>query len=375
VTRSVGTVGPPMARAVSTVGPTPRRYGPTDLEREAMSRLDPVHADFFAGAAGDESTLRANLAAFERVRLRPRVLRDVSKRDLTTHLLGHRLSMPVLVSPTAFHRLAHPDGELATARAVAQAGTVLVVSMAATTGLEQIAAAAGPQADLWMQLYLQPDHEVTVGLVRRAEAAGYRALVVTVDSAVFGRRERDHRNGFHDLPTGMRCENLVDAAGRSRDIIMDPGLTWDDIDRLQELTRLPVLLKGVLHPQDARLAVEHGVAGLMVSNHGGRQLDGVSATLDALPAIAAAVPGGYPLILDGGVRRGIDVVRALALGATATGIGRPVLWGLTLGGDSGVGEVLQTLRTEIDEAMALCGVRGVDGLDVGVLAPRTGEER
>jgi 4-hydroxymandelate oxidase len=344
------------------------RLSAADFEREARARLDPVHHDFFAGAAGDESTYQANLDAWQQIRLRPRILRSNAKRDLGVSVFGRDLSMPVLIAPTAFHRLAHPDGELATARAAAIAGTVMIVSMAATSTIEDVvdaARSAAPDREphLWFQLYLQPDLAFTVALVRRAEAAGVSALVITVDSPVFGRRERDHRNGFHDLPAGLRCENLVDGAGPVRDIVMDASLTWDAIDWIKGQTRLPILLKGVLHPEDARLAVEHGVDGLIVSNHGGRQLDGAIASIDALPDIADVVPEGFPLIVDGGVRRGIDVVRALALGATAVGIGRPVIWGLVAGGQEGVGELLELLRTEYDQALALCGGASAADLD------------
>ena len=266
--------------------------------------------------------------------------------------------MPVLVSRTAFHRLAHPDGERATAEAVAAAGTVLVVSMAATTAIEDVAdAARAVAADpaLWFQLYLQPDLEFTESVVRRAERAGVRALVVTVDSPVFGRRERDQRNGFHDLPPELVVENLRDASGRVRDIEMSAELSWDHVAWLRETTSLPLLLKGILHPEDARLAVAAGIDGLVVSNHGGRQLDTTVSTLDALPELAAAVGGVVPLVLDGGVRRGTDVVKALALGASAVGIGRPVLWGLAAAGREGVAEVLERLREELDHTLALCG--------------------
>ncbi|WP_326568283.1 alpha-hydroxy acid oxidase [Amycolatopsis rhabdoformis] len=329
-----------------------------ELEAAARERLEPAHYDFYAGGAGDELTLRANEEAFSRRTLVPRVLRDVAKRDLATELVGSPLSMPVLVSPTAFHRLAHPDGERATARAAAKAGTVLVVSMAATTAVEDIADAARQAAAdpaLWFQLYLQPDLGFTEHVVRRAERAGVRAFVVTVDSPVFGRRERDHRNGFHDLPPGLVVENLRDGTGRVRDIEMPAALTWDQVEWLKCTTALPVLLKGVLHPDDARLAVEARVDGLLVSNHGGRQLDTAVSTVDALPALAEAVAGAIPLVLDGGVRRGTDVVKALALGATAVGVGRPVLWGLAAAGEEGVTEVLERLREETDHTLALCG--------------------
>ena len=318
----------------------------------AGARLDPAHADFFAGGAGDERTLRGNEEAFARLRIVPRVLRATGRRDLRTTLLGTELAAPILVAPTAFHRLAHPDGEVATARGAA--GTILVVSMAATTPVEEIAAADGP---LWFQLYPQPDLAFTEFVVRRAEAAGCRALVVTVDSPVFGRRERDLRNGFLDLPAGMACENMRDGTGRVRDIVMDAGLGWDRIDWLRGLTRLPVLLKGVLHPADAELAVEHGVSGLVVSNHGGRQLDGAIAGLTALPAIVKAVGGRMPILLDGGVRRGVDVLAALALGAAAVLIGRPIVWGLAADGSDGVRRVLDRLGSELDSGLALVGAR------------------
>ncbi|SEP51855.1 alpha-hydroxy acid oxidase [Amycolatopsis saalfeldensis] len=329
-----------------------------EFEAAARERLEPAHYDFFAGGAGDERTLRANEAAFGRRSLVPRVLRGNGKRDLAVEIAGSPLSMPVLVSPTAFHRLAHPDGERATAEAVAAAGTVMVVSMAATTAIEDIAAAARAVAadpSLWFQLYLQPDLEFTGSVVRRAERAGVRALVVTVDSPVFGQRERDHRNGFHDLPPELAVENMRDGSGSVRDIEMSAELSWDHLAWLRETTSLPLLLKGILHPEDARLAVAAGVDGLVVSNHGGRQLDTAVSTLDALPELAAAVGGVIPLVLDGGVRRGTDVVKALALGANAVGIGRPVLWGLAAAGREGVAEVLARLREELDHTLALCG--------------------
>lgn len=336
---------------------------------EARRRLSPVHYDFFAGGAGDEITLRANESSLDRLRLLPRVLRGSDKRQTDVTLLGCPATMPVLLSPTAFHRLAHPDGERATARAAAAAGTVMIVSMAATTAVGEVAAAAresGGDPALWFQMYLQPEPAVTEELVRRAERAGVRALVVTVDSPVLGNRERDDRHGFHDLPAGLACENLRglpgDEPAHVRDVGMSAGFTWEHVDWLRSVTDLPVLLKGVLHPEDAALAVAHGVAGLVVSNHGGRQLDTVPATIDALPAVVAAVAGRVPVIMDGGVRRGIDVVKALALGATAVGIGRPALWGLAADGEAGVRGVLELLRDEFDRALALCGAAGLADL-------------
>ena len=329
-----------------------------EFHTAARARLDQVYYDFFAGGAHDEITLRANESALARVRLLPRVLRSSDQRRLDVTVAGSPAGLPILISPTAFHKLAHPDGEIATARAAAATGAIMIVSMAATTAIEDVAAGA-PDAVLWFQLYLQPDPAITEALVRRAERAGARALVVTVDSAVFGRRERDDRHGFHDLPAGLRAENLRglpgDEPGQVRSIGMSAEFSWAHIDWLRSITTLPVLLKGVLHPADAALAVEHGVAGLLVSNHGGRQLDTVPATIDALPEIAAAVGGAIPLLLDGGVRSGADVVKALALGAQAVGIGRPVLWGLTVGGEKGVRRVLELLRAELDHTLALVG--------------------
>ncbi|MEU4527760.1 alpha-hydroxy acid oxidase [Micromonospora ureilytica] len=316
--------------------------------------MDPVHQDFFEGGAGRERTLAANERAFERRWIVPRVLRATGERDLRVTVAGTSLAAPVLVAPTAFHRLAHPDGEAATARGAAAAGTTMVVSMAATQPVEEIAAAGGT---LWFQLYPQPDLDFTEYVVKRAESAGCRALVVTVDSPVFGRRERDLRNGFTDLPSGYACENMRDATGRVRSIAMDATAGWERIAWLRGVTGLPILLKGILHPADARLAVEHGAAGVIVSNHGGRQLDGAIPTLDALPAVVAAVDGRIPLLLDGGVRCGTDVVIALALGAGAVLVGRPVVRALATGGAVGVQEALERLTTELDQALALAGAR------------------
>jgi 4-hydroxymandelate oxidase len=321
----------------------------TDLARE---RLDPAVFDFFAGGADDEHTVRANEAAFARIGLVPRVLRGGGTPSVHTGLFGREHSMPVVVAPTAFHRLAHPDGEVATARAAARAGVVLIASMAATTPIESVTATG---ADVWFQLYAQPDREFTGHVVRRAEAAGCRALVLTVDSPVFGNRERDLRNGFTDLPDGLRCENMRDADGVVRSIGFNQDLSWSDVDELRATTRLPLLLKGIVHPDDAVLAVEHGAAGVIVSNHGGRQLDTVPATVELLPAVVRAVDGRVPVLVDGGVRRGTDVLKACALGATAVGVGRPVLRGLAADGEKGVEQVLEALRAELVRALALCG--------------------
>jgi 4-hydroxymandelate oxidase len=321
------------------------------FEPLARQRLNPDVYDFFAGGAEDEITLRDNETAFARLTLRPRILRGTGAPDLTTTLLGHELSMPVYVAPTAFHRLAHPDGEVATARACEEAGVVMTVSMASTVAVEDL-----PGPERWFQLYLQPDLGFTQHVVQRAEKAGCTAVVVTADSPVFGRRERDLRNGFNELPRGLQCENMRDpVTGDVRRIEFGMRLGWEQLDWLRTATTLPILLKGVLHPEDARLAVSLGVDAMIVSNHGGRQLDPSPASIDALPAVADAVAGRVPVLMDGGVRRGTDVVKALALGATAVGLGRPVLWGLAAGGQEGVAQVLAMLRAELTAALTLCG--------------------
>ena len=336
-------------------------YDLAALARRARAQLRPEHYDFIAGGAGEETALRENEDAFGRLALLPRVLRGGTGHGTRVRVLGQEWPAPLFVSPTAFHRLAHADGELATARAAAATGTPLITGMAATTPVADVVAAAratDPAAVVWFQLYLQPEHEVTTELVRRAERAGCSALVVTVDSPVFGTRTRDLRNGFHDLPPGLAAENMRDlpgaAPGGTRRIAMWPA-GWDDLWRLRELTDLPLVLKGVLHPRDARVAVEGGVDALLVSNHGGRQLDAAPASVEALPSVAEAVAERVPVLMDGGVRRGADIAVALALGARAVGVGRPVLWALATGGENGVRELLTALREDFAQVLALCG--------------------
>ncbi|BAJ32276.1 MULTISPECIES: alpha-hydroxy acid oxidase [Kitasatospora] len=347
----------------------------------AKARLPAVIWDFFDGAAGDEWTARANSEAWHRYVLRPRVLVDVSAPDTGTELFGTRLAAPYGVAPMAYHGLAHPDAECATARAAAEAGALLVVSIFAGRTLEQIAAAA-PGAPRWLQLYWLRDREALAGLVRRAEQADYRALVLTVDAPRVGRRLRDLRNAFA-LPPGMTAANLAarlsSEAGRSapgRSGIeehsrrqFDPSITWADLAWLRRHTTLPLVLKGVLTAEDARRAVEHGVDGLVVSNHGGRQLDGTPPALDALAEVVDAVPAEYPVLVDGGLRHGGDLAKALALGARAALVGRPVLWGLAHGGADGARAVLDLLREELLDTMVLAGRPTLADLDRGALAP------
>jgi 4-hydroxymandelate oxidase len=322
---------------------------------------------YYQAGAGDERTLRANRAAFERCRLLPRVLVDVSHRTLATTVLGRPLDWPVLVAPMAFHGLACAEAECATARAAAETGTAMVVSTMANVALETVRAAA-PVARQWFQLYVQRDRGITAELVSRAAAAGYEALMITVDTPVLGRREGDLRHGFH-LPPHLRPGNLTfnDAAllaggqdARSAlaaqfSASTDPSVSWRDLSWLRSLSPLPIVLKGVLHPGDARRAADEGVAAVVVSNHGGRQLDGAVASLDALPAVVAAAGDRLEVLMDGGIRRGTDVLVSLALGARAVLLGRPVLWGLAVGGEAGARQVLSMLRAEVDLAFALTG--------------------
>jgi 4-hydroxymandelate oxidase len=339
-----------------------------DLEAIARQNLTREALDYYVGGAHDEVTLRANRAAYDRLSIAYRVLVDVSRRELATTVLGQPVSMPILVAPTAFHRLATPDGEQATARAAGAAGTVMILSTLSTTPIEEVvAAASGP---VWFQLYVYRDRQATEGLVRRAEAAGCRALVLTVDAPLLGRRERDVRNRFR-LPPGLAVANLLPegygelppAAADSGlaayvSSFLDPALTWRDVAWLRSITHLPVLVKGIVRPDDALRAAEAGAAGIVVSNHGGRQLDTSPATLDVLPEIADALNAhGHriELLMDGGVRRGTDVVKALALGARAVLVGRPILWGLAADGEAGATLALRMLRDELDLAMALAG--------------------
>jgi len=336
-----------------------------ELEMLAREKLSPMARDYYESGAWDEITLRENRAAFERIQIHYRVLVDVRQRDLSTSLFGQKLSMPILLAPTAFHKLAHPEGELAAVRAAGAAGTIMVLSSLSTTPVEEVtAAASGP---VWFQLYINKDRGFTRDLVARVAAAGCQALMLTVDAPEWGRRERDVRNHFH-LPPGLAAVNLLPSNARGQTIsqsgagmgqaftwMLDASVTWKDVDWLRSLTPLPVILKGICRAEDARRAVENGASGIVVSNHGGRQMDTAPATIEVLPRCAEAVDGRVPILMDGGVRRGVDVLKALALGASAVQVGRPVLWGLAAGGQQGVESALSLLRDELDLAMALAG--------------------
>jgi 4-hydroxymandelate oxidase len=335
-----------------------------ELERQARTQLSAQAYDYYAGGAGTEATLRDNRDAWARWVLHPYVLRDVSRIELRTQLLGAELATPIVVAPTAYQRLAHPEGEAATARGAADAGALMVVSTLATTSLEDVAAAA-PDAPKWFQLYVFGDRGYAGELVDRAVAAGYRALVLTVDAPVLGYRPRDERNAFH-LPEGLAMANLPLAMpeGEGSGLAalfgsIDRTLTVGDLGWLAERSGLPIVVKGVHRADDADRCVDAGVDAIVLSNHGGRQLDGAVATADALPAVVEAVEGRVPVLVDGGLRHGADVLKALALGASAVMVGRPVLWGLATGGADGVRDVLRWLTTDLERAMVLAGVTDV----------------
>jgi isopentenyl diphosphate isomerase/L-lactate dehydrogenase-like FMN-dependent dehydrogenase len=370
-----------------------------ELRRMARARLPRMVFDFCDGGAEDEVTRGRNEAGFADWEFLPRPLNGTQKRAQTTELFGHRLALPVIIGPTGLSGMMWPKGELAAARAAGGAGTVYTMSHGSTITIEDLAQAApGP---LWFQNFMYRDRGLTRAFAERAQAAGYQALVLTVDNQVLGQRERDLRNGFV-IPPRVSWRSVLDVAralpwalrirqseltfanyvtDERRDIVslaahiaqlLDPTLCWQDVDWLRQIWRGPLLLKGVLHPHEARLALEHGVDGVIVSNHGGRQLDGAIASIRALPAVVDAVAGRIPVLLDGGVRRGSDVIKALALGATACTIGRPHLWGLGVAGEEGVAWVLEILRRDIDRVLALGGWDGIGQIDRGALTPAPG---
>ena len=386
---------------------------PDRLEAAALARLPADASAYFAGGAGLERTTAANRAAFDRVRLLPRMLRDVSQRDLTIKLFGRTLPLPLLLAPIGVLEMAHPHADLAPARAASAAGIPFITSSQASRPMEAIASAIG-SGPRWFQLYWSSRNELTASFVERAERAGYEAIVVTIDTTMLGWRMRDLDRGYLPFLRGRGIANYLsdpvfsqlalDLPARStlprpgagalkaafellrssrgarlapRDaltairrflaIYARPDLVWADLPFLRARTRLPILLKGILHPDDARLAVESGVDGVIVSNHGGRQVDGAVAALDALPAVVAAVGGRIPVLFDSGIRTGADVVKALCLGACAVLIGRPYVYGLALAGERGVAEVIANLAAELDLTLALAGHRRVRDLDPSAL--------
>ncbi|XP_041812227.1 hydroxyacid oxidase 1 [Chelmon rostratus] len=348
----------------------------SDFEEEARKVLPKAVYDYYRSGADEQISLADNVSAFNRWCLVPRVLRDVSTVDLSVSVLGQKLSMPLCVSATAMQRMAHPEGETATARACQSVGTGMMLSSWATSTVEEVMSAmtvsGSSRGVLWLQLYIYKDRDLTLSLVRRAEEVGYQAIFVTVDTPYLGKRRDDMRNRFK-LPPHLSMSNFSTASlafsegnyGNDSGLAVyvakaiDPSLCWDDITWLKKHTRLPVIVKGIMNGEDALQAVNYGVDGIMVSNHGARQLDGVPATIDVLEEVVRAAQGRCDVYMDGGVRRGTDVLKALALGAKAVFIGRPVLWALACQGEKGVTELLQILKQELQLAMALSGCRSI----------------
>ncbi len=365
-----------------------------DLARTALPR--PVF-DFADGAAEDEHTLRRNEGAFDAIELLPRPLRGAAERDLSVTLFGKRMSMPLMIGPTGLAGLFWPDGERCAARAASSAGTAFCLSHGSVCTLERLAECGA--APRWMQVFVYKDRGFTRELTERAAKAGYDALVLTIDNQLLGNRERDVRNGFtipprlgvvgitsmaFKVPWLWRMRNELKRitfgnyvrAGETADIkqlagrmasLLDPSMSWKDVEDLRKIWSGPLVLKGIMHPEEAKLAVERGVDGIIVSNHGGRQLDGTPASIDALPGVVDAVAGRIPVLVDGGVRRGVDVVRALALGAAACLVGRPQLWGLAVAGEAGVAHMLDIYRREIDRVMGLCGASRIADINSELL--------
>jgi lactate 2-monooxygenase len=376
--------GPLVQNAIYIAGGPEWPVAPEDWEERAREALEPAAFDYVAGGAGSEATMRANREAFERARLRPRMLVGTAERDLAVELLGLRSPVPFLLAPVGVLSIVHPEAELAVARAAAATGVPLVLSSAASTPLEEVAAVGPPR---WYQLYWYANREIAASLVRRAEDAGYGAIVVTVDTLTLGWRERDLRRGYLPFLAGEGLAQFfsdpVFRAGLDRPPEDDPqtaaimalttfpnlALTWADLAWLREQTPLPLLVKGVLRGDDGRRALDHGAAGIVVSNHGGRQVDGSVAALDALVDVREAVGPEATVLVDSGIRRGADVLKALALGADAVLLGRPYVYGLAVGGQAGVEAVVRQLAAELDVTCALAGVRTLADVDRSLVAP------
>jgi lactate 2-monooxygenase len=357
-----------------------------ELERRAVEAMEPRAANYVGAGAGSEDTMRANAEAFRRRRIVPAMLRDVSERDLSTTVLGTAMPAPLMLAPIGVQKVVHPDGELATARAAAVVGTPMIASTNSHFSLEEIAAAAG-EGPRWFQLYWPNDPRLARSFVERAERAGYGAIVLTVDTFVPGWKARDLQQAWLPFLNGMGVANYFEdpvfraglektpeedqgaATGHFLGVQANPALTWDDLSSLREMTSLPILVKGIQRPTDAREAVRRGLDGIVVSNHGGRQVDGALAALDALPAIAEEVGGELAILFDSGVRGGADVLKALALGADAVCLGRPYVWGLALEGQQGVETVLKMTLAELDLTMALCGLARLSEITPDLLAP------
>ena len=339
----------------------------SDLETLASTRIDPIAFAYVASGAADEVTIAWNRSAYDRIALRPRVLAGVESPETAVTILGTEMAFPILLAPTAYHKVLHPDGELETARGASRANVTWIVGSGSNTAIEDVAREAS--SPLWFQLYFQSDREFTKNVIQRAVEAGCRALCLTVDTSVTGPRNRQTRSGFA-LPPGVETPHLCDTGSHGRDI-MDPrrlALSWKDVEWVRSIAGIPVVLKGILTADDARLAVELGVEGIIVSNHGGRNLDTAIASIDALPEVVEEVGDRIPVLVDGGIRRGTDVLKALALGARAVLIGRPYCYGLSLWGAAGVQRTIEILRRELEMAMILTGRARLSEIDRSLIA-------
>ena len=345
------------------------------FESTAQNILPENVAAFFSRGAGDEITLKENVSAFDRIKLLPRVLRDVEKRSLSTTVLHQVIDFPLLIAPMAFQRLAHSNGEIATARAAQSHNIPMVVSTLSTSSFEEIK--VNTKTAPWLQLYIYKDREITKNLVKLAEAAGYTGIVLTVDTPLYGKRIKELHHPI-TLPPEYEIQNLQNAGLNLKGIpsneltgylasLLDPAITWADIDWLRSITSLPLILKGIMNPKDMQIAITHDIEALIISNHGGRQLDTALSSIETLKLVRGLGNEKMEIILDGGVRKGIDILKALALGAKAVMVGRPILWGLASGGEEGVKQVLNILKSELDLAMALCGYTSIDQINEEVL--------
>jgi 4-hydroxymandelate oxidase len=361
----------PTSQAICASGQEPICLA--DFELLAKAKMSAMAWEYVTAGAGDELTVRWNQEAYQRIRLKPRVLVDVSKLDTRVNLFGHEHAFPILLAPTAAQKLIHAEGELATARGAGAAGTAMVLSCFSSTSLEDVAAVA--KSPLWFQLYVQPDHGFTRELVQRAEAGGCRALCLTVDTPILGARNRETRAAVKQPPM-PNLNGFTSPDGEDRlhtgslevfSSMLDAAISWKEVEWLRSFAKIPLVLKGVMNPDDADHAAKSGVAGVIVSNHGGRNLDTLPATIDALPHVVDKVAGRMPVFMDGGIRRGTDMLKALALGASAVFIGRPYLYGLGAAGEVGVTQVINILQREFQMAMALTGRTNVGSIDRSVI--------
>jgi isopentenyl diphosphate isomerase/L-lactate dehydrogenase-like FMN-dependent dehydrogenase len=345
------------------------------FEHSAHHKLPENIAAFFSRGAGDEITLEENTVTFDRIKFLPRVLRNVEERILSTTILGQNIDFPILIAPMAFQRLAHPEGEVATAKAADKHNVLMVVSTCSNCSFEEIK--SNTNISPWLQLYIYKDRAITKNLVQLAEVSGYKGIVLTVDAPIYGKRLKELHHPI-TLPTNFELKNLQEAGLNIKDIpsskltgylasLLDPAITWNDINWLRSITSLPIILKGVMSPKDIQIAKEYNIDAIIISNHGGRQLDTTLSSIEALQLAKSSVNGKMEIILDGGIRKGIDILKAIALGAKAVMIGRPILWGLATGGEEGVERVLTILKTELDLAMALCGYTSISQVNEEIL--------